>query len=82
MGRVPSRFEWTAVEGAESYSVGIWNEIDRLIWRQDGVTGTSTPRPADLELEPGTYFWTISAVRGGDEIANSGLAAFVVRAAP
>ena len=81
-GPVPPRLVWTTVAGADTYSVGIWNEVDRLMWRQDGIAGTSTPGPTTSELEPGTYFWTISALRGGDEIANSGLAAFVVRAAP
>jgi hypothetical protein len=35
-----------------------------------------------MRLEPGTYFWTISALRGGEEITASGLSAFVVRPAP
>jgi hypothetical protein len=78
-GRVPSQFSWTAVAGAEEYSVGIWNEVDMLMWRVDHVPGTSTPRPEDLKLEPGTYLWAISALRGGQQIAESGLAAFVIR---
>ena len=78
-GRMPTQFSWTAVAGAEEYSVGIWNEVDMLMWRVDHVPGASTPRPDDLKLEPGTYFWSISALRGGQQIAESGLAAFVVR---
>jgi hypothetical protein len=78
-GRMPSQFSWTAVEGAEEYSVGIWNEVDVLMYRRDHVPGTSMPRPADLNLEPGTYLWSISALRGGQQIAESGLAHFVVR---
>ena len=77
-GSLPKRFEWTAVPGAEEYSIGIWNEIDMLVWRHDSIT-TNSFVPTDLELAPGTYFWTISAVKGGDEIASSGLSAFVVR---
>lgn len=79
-GSLPTRFEWTAVPGAESYSVGIWNEVDMLIWRINNIT-TNSLVPTDLKLDPGTYFWTISAIRGGDEIAASGLSAFVVRPA-
>jgi hypothetical protein len=79
-GSLPSRFEWTAVPGAESYSVGIWNEVDMLVWRMDNIPTNSFARPDSLRLEPGTYFWTISALRGGEEITSSGLAAFVVRA--
>jgi hypothetical protein len=79
MGRLPAQFSWTAVQGADEYSVGIWNEVDMLMWRLDHIPGTSTPRPEDLKLEPGTYLWSISALRGGQQIAESGLAAFVVR---
>jgi len=79
-GSQPTRFEWTAVPGADAYSIGIWNEIDMMIWRKDNIT-TNSFVPTDLHLDPGTYFWTISAVRGGDEIAASGLSAFVVRPA-
>ena len=78
-GSLPSRFEWTVVPGADSYSVGIWNEVDMLVWRADHIATNSFDRPDSLRLDPGTYFWTISALRGGDEIAASGLAAFVVR---
>lgn len=78
-GRQPTRFEWTAVPGADSYSVGIWNEIDMIVWRMDNVQGTSIEHPENLRLDPGTYFWTVSALRGGEEITASGLAAFVVR---
>lgn len=79
MGSMPSRFEWTAVPGADTYSVGIWNEVDMLIWRLDGIPTNSLATPDSLRLEPGTYFWTISALQQGEEIAASGLSAFVVR---
>lgn len=77
-GSLPTRFEWTAVAGADAYSIGIWNEVDMLIWRMDRIP-TNSFVPTDLRLEPGTYFWTISALRNGDEIAASGLSAFVIR---
>lgn len=79
-GSQPTRFEWTTVPGADSYTIGIWNEIDMMIWRKDDVA-TNSFVPTDLRLDPGTYFWTISAVQGGNEIAASGLSAFVVRPA-
>ncbi len=82
VGRAPARFTWTAVEGADSYAIGIWNEVDVLVWRSDHVPTASVARPEDLQLEPGTYFWTVSALRDGQEIAGSGLAAFVVRTVP
>lgn len=77
-GSLPKLFEWTAVPGATSYSIGVWNEIDMIVWRKDKIT-TNSFVPTDLDLAPGTYFWTISALQDGDEIAASGLSAFVVR---
>jgi len=77
-GNQPTRFEWTAVPQADSYSIGVWNEVDMLIWRKDHIP-TNSFVPIDLRLDPGTYFWTISALRAGEEITTSGLAAFVVR---
>ena len=79
VGAAPSRFEWTAVPGADSYSLGIWNEVDVMIWRQNGITATSVARSEELRLEPGTYMWSVAALRGGEQIADSGLSAFVVR---
>ncbi len=54
------------------------NEVDMMIWRHDRIAATFF-EPTDLRLDPGTYFWTISAIKDGEEIAASGLSAFVVR---
>lgn len=78
VGPQPDRFAWTAVPGADRYAIGLWNEVDRLLWRQDDVATNSVARPAELDLEEGTYFWTVSALKDGREIGKSGLAAFVV----
>ncbi len=78
-GSLPKRFEWTAVPGADSYSVGIWNEVDMLLWKRSNIPTNFITQLDDLKLDPGTYFWTISAVRDGEEITSSGLAAFVIR---
>jgi hypothetical protein len=79
VGPVPQKFVWTAVPGADAYSIGIWNEVDMLLFRQNNIAATEYARPAEWRLEPGTYFWAVSALRDGEEIAQSGLAAFVVR---
>ena len=82
IGRPPVRFSWTAIEGADQYSIGIWNEVDQMIWRRDHIPTPSIDRPEEIRLEPGTYFWSISALQGDQLLAESGLAAFVVRTAP
>jgi len=38
--------------------------------------------PYVQKVEPGTYFWSVSALRNGEELADSGLSAFVVRTSP
>jgi len=82
VGPAPKTFSWTAVQGADSYSIGVWNEVDMMIWRVNNIPTTSVNRPDDVPLEPGTYFWSISALRDGEELADSGLSAFVVRTSP
>lgn len=79
VGKAPTRFEWTKIEGADRYAIGVWNEVDRLLWRQDNIPTNAIDRPEPVELEPGTYFWSVSALKGGRQIAESGLSAFVVR---
>jgi hypothetical protein len=78
VGPQPDKFVWSAVPEADRYAIGLWNEVDRLLWRQDGIAGTSVERPAELDLDEGTYFWLVSGLRNGQEVAKSGLAAFVV----
>ena len=82
VGSAPKTFSWTVVQGADSYSIGVWNEVDVLVWRQNNIPTNSVTRPDDVPLEPGTYFWSVSALSNGEEVADSGLSAFVVRTSP
>ena len=79
VGERPARFEWTAAEGADHYAIGIWDDVDRLIWRNNHVQGTSVALPTDIELGFGTYFWSVIAVRDERPVAETGRSAFVVR---
>jgi hypothetical protein len=78
VGATPTRFEWSRIEGADSYLVRVWNEADTQVFRQAGIRDTSFSWPADTRLEFGTYFWAVAAFRDDRPIAESGLAAFVV----
>lgn len=78
VGPLPDTFIWTAAPGVDRYAIGVWDEVDRLLWRQDGLTTTSVARPKALVLEPGTYFWSVSGQQQGREVARSGQSAFVV----
>jgi hypothetical protein len=77
-GPAPTKFEWTAAAGADEYAIGVWNESDMMVWRQAGIPQPSVGLPAEIVLEPGTYYWSIVGLREGQPIAQSGLSAFVV----
>jgi hypothetical protein len=78
VGPTPTRFEWTAVDGVESYSVSIETEIEIPIFEQDGIKDTAIALPKDTKLDPGTYFWRVVGMNGDRNVADSGRAAFVV----
>ena len=78
VGPLPTKLEWTAVDGADSYSIGVENEIEIPVFDQDGIKTTSVPWPKEVRLEPGTYYWRIVGMKGDKIIADSGRAAFVV----
>lgn len=79
VGPLPTKLEWTAVDGADSYAVSVENEIEIAVFDQTGIKTTSTPWPAGLRIEPGTYYWRIVGLKEGRLIADSGRAAFVVQ---
>jgi hypothetical protein len=78
VGPLPTKLEWTAAEGADSYDITVENEIENPVFDQGGIKTTSVPWPKDFRIEPGTYFWRIVGLKGGRVIADSGRAAFVV----
>lgn len=77
-GRQPDQFMWTAVKGADHYAIGIFNEVDVILWRKDDVPTNSIAWPAGLKLDGGTYFWSVSALQGERTIGDSGRTAFVI----
>jgi hypothetical protein len=77
-GPMPKRFEWTPVNGADHYAMGIWSEVDMLVWRSGEVTTAFVDVPKEVNLDAGTYFWSVTALQDGRPIADSGHAAFIV----
>ena len=77
-GKQPDQFQWTAVKGADHYAIGIFNEVDVILWRNDDVPTNSIAWPAGLKLDGGTYFWSVSALQGERTIGDSGRTAFVI----
>ena len=82
VGSAPDKFEWTTIEGADSYEIGLWNDVDVLLWRQRRIPENHIDRPKELAFDAGTYMWSIAAFRGEQPSAESGLAAFVGRTEP
>ena len=78
VGAAPTRFEWTSAKDAEEYAIGIWDDVDRLMWSDFHIRGTSVVLPEDVRLEFGTYYWSVTALREGRPVAESGRSAFVV----
>jgi len=79
VGPLPTKLEWTAVDGVDSYAVSVENEIEIPVFDQEGITTTSVPWPKEVRIDPGTYYWRIVGIKGNRVIADSGRAAFVVR---
>jgi len=79
VGPQPVRFVWSKVENAETYTLRIWNEADVRVASETGIRTTSAEFPKDADMPAGTYFWSVLALRGDQVIAESGMAAFVVR---
>jgi hypothetical protein len=78
VGPLPTKLEWTAADGVDSYAVSVENEIELPVFDQEGITTTSVPWPKEVRIDSGTYFWRIVGLKGGKVIADSGRAAFVV----
>ena len=78
VGPLPTKLEWTAVDGVDSYAVRVENEIEIPVFDQDGIKTTSVPWPKEVRIDAGTYYWRIVGIKGNKVIADSGRAAFVV----
>ncbi|MBP7779615.1 MAG: hypothetical protein KA371_21060 [Acidobacteria bacterium] len=78
VGPQPARFRWSPIAGANRYAIGLWNETDRLLWRHDDLKEPTVAWPKELVVDDGTYFWSVSALQNGREIAKSGTSAFVI----
>lgn len=79
VGPQPQHFRWSSAPAADSYTLRIWNEADVRVYSETGITTTSADVPQDSEIPAGTYFWAVVGMRGEQPVAESGLAAFVVR---
>lgn len=78
VGQLPTRLEWTAVDGVDSYAITVENEIEIPVFDQEDIKTTSVPWPKEARIDPGTYYWRIVGLKNDKIVADSGRAAFVV----
>lgn len=78
VGPAPTRLEWTAVDGVDSYNITVITDIDSVVFQHTGARGSAIDWPQEITLEPGTYFWRIVGTQEGRAVADSGRSAFVV----
>ncbi len=64
VGPAPTRLEWTAIDGVDTYNITVITEIDTVVFQHAGVRSTSIEWPKEIELEPGTYFWRVGRLAG------------------
>jgi hypothetical protein len=67
-------FAWSAVKGASSYKVRLWNDEDQVIWQSE-AQNTSLAYPADaVALKPEIdYLWTVTTSVGDTLFKGEGL---------
>ena len=56
VGPLPTRLEWTAVDGVDRYAIAVENEIEIPVFDQEGITTTSVPWPKEARIDAGTYY--------------------------
>ena len=78
VGPAPTRLEWTAIDGVDTYNITVITEIDSVVFQHVGARGNAIEWPKEITLEPGTYFWRVVGIKGERTIADSGRSAFVV----
>jgi hypothetical protein len=80
----PHALQWTAVAGANAYTVRILEVDQTLLWSAD-TSGAAITLPADViaRFAPGkTLLWDVTARRGSNVIASSGMQRFRVALSP
>jgi hypothetical protein len=84
VAEAPHDLRWTAVAGANGYTVRVLEVDQTLLWSAETPAATIA-LPADViaRFAPGkTLFWAVTAHRGANVIATSGMQRFRVALSP
>jgi len=74
-----SLFRWEPVAGADGYRVQVTAATDqRVVWDSPVITGTEADLPNTIALEPESYYWQVTALKGGQVLVASAPSRFLV----
>jgi hypothetical protein len=71
-------FRWTAVDGADGYRMKITSGDGRVIWESDVLKTAEAHLPSSVSIEPESYFWTVTALKGTAPLVTSAQSKFTV----
>ena len=72
----PGTVKWGPVTAATAYRARVFTADGRPLWVGATATETAASWPQAATAAPGTYYWSIEALRGEQVIARSRLQAF------
>jgi hypothetical protein len=71
-------FRWTAVDGADGYRMKITSSDGRVVWESELLKTAEVHLPSSVSIEPESYFWTVTALKGPSTLATSAPSKFTV----
>jgi hypothetical protein len=74
-------FEWKSFQEADSYILEVFDDVLLPIWKSGEITSTLFKPPEEFwsRLRPdGSYFWMVTALKGGNKLAESELRRFAL----
>ena len=79
MGGHIDMFRWSPVQGADGYVIRIVAVTgNRVVWESEPIAATEARLPATVALEPEVHTWTVTARKGGTELATSATQRFTI----
>jgi hypothetical protein len=74
-----SLFRWEPVEGADGYRVQVTAATDRrIVWDSPVMAETEAHLPNTIALEPESYYWQVTALKGDQVVVASPPSRFLV----
>jgi hypothetical protein len=71
-------FRWSPVEGADGYRMKISSGDGRVVWESDVVKTAEVHLPPSVSIEPESYYWQVTAMKGTATLATSAPSKFTV----